>query len=144
MSVILGGQQAWLLPHSVSIEDAERYKEKLQSSRRRMVFASQAPMMCICWAIVFFLVGLTVVVVSPFAINRVWGDDAKVCSIGSATKALPMSLLRLWTGDDLLLSPITERHQRADRHFTDCQRLLRVKVLGQPDGGPTDRMLGSW
>ena len=44
-----------------------------------------------------------------------------------------MSLLRLCSGDALLLGRIIERHQRADRHFTYCQPLLRVKFLSQPE-----------
>lgn len=35
-------------------------------------------MMCLCYSIIMFLSGLTVVVISPFTNKRIWGDEAKV------------------------------------------------------------------
>ena len=79
--MILGGQQAWLLPAFTSPENAAEYKLKFQARRQVLLLAWQAPMMCLCYSIVLFLAGLTVVVVSPFASNGTWGEEAKVISI---------------------------------------------------------------
>ena len=92
-SIILAGQQAWLLPKSITTQTAEEYKRKLQSAHRLMLCAWQAPIMCLCYSIVMFLAGLTVVVVSPFATNRIWGDEAKVCSITITTSFSTLSML---------------------------------------------------
>ena len=80
-SVILGGQQAWLSPLSISTQNADMFKHKFRARRRRALIAWQAPMMCLCYSIVLFLAGLTVVIVSPFASNRTWGEEAKVICI---------------------------------------------------------------
>ena len=79
-SVVLGGQQAWLLPISISPHEAQIYRDKFEGKRQRALLAWQAPMMCLCYSILFFLAGLGVVVISPFARKGNWGEEAKVKS----------------------------------------------------------------
>ena len=46
--------------------------------KRLMLFAWQAPLMSLSYAIICFLAGMTAVVIGPLAAEPKWGDDAKV------------------------------------------------------------------
>ena len=63
---------------------SSREKEKrgeLLEPRQSMLFAWQAPLMCLSCSVMFFHAGLLSVVVSPLARKREWGNEAKVCEI---------------------------------------------------------------
>ena len=52
------------------------------------VFAWQTPLMFLCYAIVFYLAGLTSYIVSPVARDFVWDDNAKVSRLSSCLLCL--------------------------------------------------------
>lgn len=49
--------------------------------RQSVLFAWQAPLMCLSCSVVFFHAGLLAVVVSPLVRKGGWGDEAKVCGM---------------------------------------------------------------
>ena len=95
MAVMLGAQQVMFLPDNFDADAARDFRVRLmvRSSREKkraaevleprqsMLFAWQAPLMCLSCSVVFFHAGLLSVVVSPLARKREWGDEAKVCRI---------------------------------------------------------------
>ena len=125
-SIILGGQQAYALPHTIGTEDVGIYKEKLRSARRRVVFASQAPMMCLAYAIILFLAGLTVFVVSPFTKKKSWGDESKVRSFVIITTTLATGLIRMDPGNAPIPDRRRERYRCVSRYVTHCQWLFQL------------------
>lgn len=86
-SVVLGAQQTLELPEASGTIDALTFKRRLTARHsnpptpsRIMLFALQAPFMCMTYSIALFLAGLTSVVLSPLARQPMWDDDAKVSS----------------------------------------------------------------
>ena len=99
-AVMLGAQQVMFLPDNFDANAARAFRKKLMvcgssssSSREKrraaelleprqsMLFAWQAPLMCLSCSVVFFHAGLLAVVIGPLARKREWGDEAKVCGI---------------------------------------------------------------
>ena len=96
MAVMLGAQQVMFLPDSLDANAARDFRKRLMvhggrrekkrgaellDPRQSMLFAWQAPLMCLSCSVVFFHAGLLSVVVSPLARKREWGDEAKVCGL---------------------------------------------------------------
>ena len=88
-SIIVGAQQAMFMPDTVDTEAAQEFRrrhianngsEKRPEPRQIMLFVWQAPLMCLSYSIVFFLAGLTSVVLSPLAQRPGWNAEAKVCA----------------------------------------------------------------
>ena len=71
------------------------HHQELQINRRgerpshMVLFALQAPIMCLTYSIVFFLAGLASVVLSPVAKNPEWNSEAKV-SVHRITQSCPL------------------------------------------------------
>ena len=59
-------------------EHASRMEQ--QQPSHMVLFALQAPLMCLTYSIVFFLAGLASVVLSPLAVSPGWNAQAKVSS----------------------------------------------------------------
>ena len=91
MAVMLGAQQAMFLPDRIDGNAARDFRKRLMvrsrekraelEPRQSMLFAWQAPLMCLSCSVVFFHAGLLSVVVSPLARKPGWGDEAKVCGM---------------------------------------------------------------
>lgn len=95
MAVMLGAQQVMFLPDNFDGNAARSFRKRLMvrsnreekraiellEPRQSMLFAWQAPLMCLSCSVVFFHAGLLSVVVSPLARKREWGDEAKVCGV---------------------------------------------------------------
>ena len=97
-AVMLGAQQVMFLPDNFDTNAARAFRKKLMvcgssSSREKrrvaelleprqsMLFAWQAPLMCLSCSVVFFHAGLLAVVIGPLARKRELGDEAKVFGI---------------------------------------------------------------
>ncbi|KAI9653779.1 MAG: hypothetical protein M1831_005646 [Alyxoria varia] len=57
--------------------DEEHHQRPRSQPSHMVLFALQAPLMCLTYSIIFFLAGLTSVVLSPLAENPGWNSDAK-------------------------------------------------------------------
>ena len=82
-AVILGAQQAMIISDfgDGKKQASERFKKRSRIRERNILFVWQAPIMNLAHSVIFFLVGLISVVVSPFAKNIGWNDEAKVSRI---------------------------------------------------------------
>ena len=60
---------------------SERLSKWSKIKERNILFVWQAPIMSLAHSVIFFLVGLISVVVSPFAKEVGWNDEAKVSRI---------------------------------------------------------------
>ncbi|KAI9668393.1 MAG: hypothetical protein M1831_001147 [Alyxoria varia] len=58
-------------------EREHSHRTEQQQPSHMVLFALQAPLMCLTYSIVFFLAGLASVVLSPFADNPGWNPEAK-------------------------------------------------------------------
>ena len=91
MAVMLGAQQVMFLPDKFDGNAARDFRRRLMvrsrekraelEPRQSMLFAWQAPLMCLSCSVLFFHAGLLSVVVSPLARKPGWGDEAKVCGM---------------------------------------------------------------
>ena len=92
MAVMLGAQQVMFLPDKFDGNAARDFRKRLMvrsrekmraelEPRQSILFAWQAPLMCLSCSVVFFHAGLLSVVISPLARKPGWGDEAKVCGI---------------------------------------------------------------
>ena len=106
MAVMLGAQQVMFLLDNFDANAARTFRKRLMvhggrrekkrgagllEPRQSMLFAWQAPLMCLSCSVVLFHAGLLSVVVSPLARKREWGDEAKVCGL---LESLGKSFLR--------------------------------------------------
>ena len=64
--------------HRHDEHDEEHHQRPKKQPSHMVLFALQAPLMCLTYSIIFFLAGLTSVVLSPLAENPGWNSDAKV------------------------------------------------------------------
>ena len=60
---------------------SERLRKRIKIKERNMLFIWQAPIMSLAHSVIFFLVGLISVVVSPFSKEIGWNEEAKVSGI---------------------------------------------------------------
>lgn len=97
IAIIPGAQQTMLMPDfSPSLSNVSAIRKKLASGQdietdrdrviprrpsRLVLFALQAPLMCLAYSILLFLAGLTSVVLSPLSHNPGWNAEAKVCRL---------------------------------------------------------------
>ena len=95
MAVMLGAQQVMFLPDNFDANAARDFRKRLMvrssnrekrrgedlEPRQSMLFAWQAPLMCLSCSVVFFHAGLLSVVVGPLVRKGEWGDEAKVCGL---------------------------------------------------------------
>ena len=92
MAVMLGAQQVMFLPDKFDGNAARDFRKRLMvrgrekmraelEPRQSVLFAWQAPLMCLSCSVMFFHAGLLSVVISPLARKPGWGDEAKVCGI---------------------------------------------------------------
>ena len=82
-AVILGAQQAMVISDlgDGTEQASERLRKRSEIKERNILFVWQAPIMSLVHSVIFFLVGLISVVVSPFAKEVGWNDEAKVSRI---------------------------------------------------------------
>ena len=86
VAIVLGAQQTMVLsdacqnPNNVSKvrKNLMRGSARRERPGRTVLFALQAPLMCLAYSIVLFLAGLTSIVLSPLAQNPGWNAEAKV------------------------------------------------------------------
>ena len=93
LAVMLGAQQVMFLPDNFdgnAVRELRkrlmvRSKEKMSRAelepRLSVLFAWEAPLMCLSCLVVFFHAGLLAVVRSPLAGKKGWGNEAKVCGM---------------------------------------------------------------
>ena len=93
MAVMLGAQQVMFLPDKFDGNAAREFRKRLMvrskekmsraelEPRQSVLFAWQAPLMCLSCSVVFFHAGLLAVVGSPLAGKKGWGDEAKACGM---------------------------------------------------------------
>lgn len=90
-AVVLGAQQVLVLDPLEDNENTDwlRVRKRLMvdpplgalQPRLKMLYVWQEPLMCLGYAVVFFVGGLMSHVYSPIAQGRAWNDDAKVCCL---------------------------------------------------------------
>ena len=82
-AVILGAQQAMVIYDlgDASGQASEWLRKGSKIKERYILFVWQAPIMSLAHSVIFFLVGLISVVVSPFSKDLGWNDEAKVSRI---------------------------------------------------------------